>query len=398
MALAPDYLAIVEACYARTPDDGAWIEALLDSASAALDVGGPGFGISLFREASSGIKVMHAHARGPCEGILSLAQPVLESMHGEAYRLFFYPHKPVLYAAPILARFPPMLETACKAMLRLGGVEDLLGMLGYPAPGWIFSLYLAIGRGSQVTPRLRAALERIRVHLESGLRLRLLGAERAVAVLSASGKVLHLENAETETHREQLSHHAKAIDHGRTRARRQDEGLRVWTALVDGRWSLVERTDSDGQRHYLAFENTPQAQAYRMLSPRESIVVDQSIQGLANKFIAYSTGLTQSRISEHLTSAAAKLGFRNRLELVRVASALRSHGKFGLLGSPLTDAEREVWRFVHEGLSNAEIAERRGTRVRTIVNQVASLLRKVGVDGRAGLVAAASVSGADVLE
>jgi DNA-binding CsgD family transcriptional regulator len=311
-------------------------------------------------------------------------------MRGDAYRRFFYPPKPISYANPIIASFHPVLGLTWKALLRLADAEDLLGMLGYPAPGWIFAMSLSIGRGTEVDRRLRAALERVRIHVESGLRLRLLGADDAVAVLSPAGKILHLANTETEQQAEELSYRASAIDRGRTRDQRfADRGLDVWTALVDGRWSLVERTDTDGRRHYLAFENTPRAQAYRALTPRETVVVDQSIRGLASKSIAYATGLTPARISHLLASAASKLGFRDRLELVRVASTLRCHGKFSLLATPLTEAERDVWRLVHEGLSNAEIANRRGTSVRTVVNQVASLFRKVGVRGRAGLVAAA---------
>jgi DNA-binding CsgD family transcriptional regulator len=388
MAANPDYLAIVEACYARATDDRAWLDRLLDSAGATLNTG-PGFGLSLFQEQSVGVKTILSAGRGQVAKALPLSWPVLERMRGDAYRDFFYPRKPIVYANPIIATFNPVFRMSFETMLRLAGAENLLGMQGYPAPGWLFTLFMGIGRGTKIDPPMRTALERIRVHVESGLRLRLLGGEKAVAVLSTSGKVLHLANAETETHSAQLGHQAKSIDHGRTRAQRHDLGMRVWTALVDGRWSLVEHTDSDGQRHYLAFENTPRAQAYRALTERESIVVDQSIQGLAGRYIAYSTGLTPARISRLLTSAATKLGFHNRLELVRVASTLRSHGKFGLLGSPLTEAERDVWRLVSEGLTNAEIAKRRGTSVRTVVNQVANLFRKVGVRGRGGLVAAA---------
>ena len=53
----------------------------------------------------------------------------------------------------------------------------------------------------------------------------------------------------------------------------------------------------------------------------------------------------------------------------------------------LTAAEREVVGHILEGRSNAEIARLRGTSVRTVANQVASLFRKLGVSSRAELVA-----------
>lgn len=54
----------------------------------------------------------------------------------------------------------------------------------------------------------------------------------------------------------------------------------------------------------------------------------------------------------------------------------------------LTDAERDVALRVAEGQSNAAIAEARGTHVRTVANQLASLFRKLGVASRAELRAA----------
>jgi DNA-binding CsgD family transcriptional regulator len=48
----------------------------------------------------------------------------------------------------------------------------------------------------------------------------------------------------------------------------------------------------------------------------------------------------------------------------------------------LTAAENEVLACAAAGLSNAEIARRRGKSLRTIANQLASAYRKLGVSGR----------------
>lgn len=53
----------------------------------------------------------------------------------------------------------------------------------------------------------------------------------------------------------------------------------------------------------------------------------------------------------------------------------------------LTDAEHEVARDAIDGLSNAEIARRRGRSARTIANQLASIYRKLGVTSRCELAA-----------
>lgn len=51
----------------------------------------------------------------------------------------------------------------------------------------------------------------------------------------------------------------------------------------------------------------------------------------------------------------------------------------------LTAAEGEVARLIAAGLSNAEIARRRGASPRTVANQAASIFRKLGVTSRLGL-------------
>lgn len=48
----------------------------------------------------------------------------------------------------------------------------------------------------------------------------------------------------------------------------------------------------------------------------------------------------------------------------------------------LSSSEAEIAREILAGRSNAEIARRRGTAVRTIANQIASIYRKVGVRSR----------------
>jgi DNA-binding NarL/FixJ family response regulator len=55
----------------------------------------------------------------------------------------------------------------------------------------------------------------------------------------------------------------------------------------------------------------------------------------------------------------------------------------------LTEAERQVASDIVEGLSNAQIARRRGTTRSTVAKQVASVFRKLGVGSRRELAAMA---------
>lgn len=57
------------------------------------------------------------------------------------------------------------------------------------------------------------------------------------------------------------------------------------------------------------------------------------------------------------------------------------------LPAALTAAEREVVALILDGKSNAAIAKARGVAVRTVANQVASILRKLDVESRSALIA-----------
>ena len=57
------------------------------------------------------------------------------------------------------------------------------------------------------------------------------------------------------------------------------------------------------------------------------------------------------------------------------------------LSEQLTEAEADVARLAVAGLSNAAIAKQRGTSLRTVANQMASILRKLDVQSRRELAA-----------
>jgi DNA-binding NarL/FixJ family response regulator len=61
------------------------------------------------------------------------------------------------------------------------------------------------------------------------------------------------------------------------------------------------------------------------------------------------------------------------------------------LAAALSPAEIEVARAIVRGATNAEIARVRGTSVRTVANQVASILRRLGARSRADVAAKLSL-------
>ena len=194
---------------------------------------------------------------------------------------------------------------------------------------------------------------------------------------------------------------------GSLRRRDPDQALGLWNGLVCGRWSLVDRLESDGRRFVLAIRNAPGVQDPRALTPREAEVVWRAGRGATNKEIAFELCLSEGCVSAHLHAACRKLRCSTRSDLIRTiggsqdAVVLEQDGvTFGFIPEPacaddvehvqavaaLSPAEQVVLKGVRGGLSNAEIARDRGTSVRTVANQVASILRKTSRNSRFELV------------
>ena len=171
------------------------------------------------------------------------------------------------------------------------------------------------------------------------------------------------------------------------------EAIDDWRALVEGRYSVVPRDDSDGKRHYLLVRNQAITEPHARFTAREIEVLRVAARGFTGKGIAYALGLSEASVSTALGSAAAKVGLRSRLALVDVASAMFGARPSSVHNASLTAAERDVLELLRRGMTNAEIARLRERSARTVANQVASILRKSGVPSRRGLAATLPVDG-----
>ena len=105
-----DYLSIIENCYEVQPDDAAWVERVVESASAVLDLGS-GISFSLYEERNQRVKAVIVHGVGNMRG-MRLATPIAESISGESFGPWFYPRQPVTLASPIVAKLPSALQFA----------------------------------------------------------------------------------------------------------------------------------------------------------------------------------------------------------------------------------------------------------------------------------------------
>jgi DNA-binding CsgD family transcriptional regulator len=108
------------------------------------------------------------------------------------------------------------------------------------------------------------------------------------------------------------------MDRARGRLRRDDPetALKIWWALLRGRWSMVEWFDTDRRRYILAVPNAPRVLDPRGLTNRECQVVAYAALGESKKLIAYRLGISGPRTSEALRSAMRKLCVKTQAQLV----------------------------------------------------------------------------------
>jgi DNA-binding CsgD family transcriptional regulator len=328
-----DWISILETAYDLGGDDDAWLGAVAHAARPALDCG---LGVvGYFYDASAARLKLFGYVRaGASEDQVEFARRI---------------HAHPAWRSSELLRATYRAPSALTYSSDMGSKrwQELLASVGRPwgenTPRRVLILHAADPTNTGCVlgaPDLRpksnmlarkASWTRVAVHVAAGLRLRRRlakyedAAQAEEAILSPSGTVLHaLGPAKIRSARDMLREATLAVEKARGRLRRSDPdaALGLWRGLLDGRWSLIDRFDTDGRRFVVAHRNDVAARGLRALSPRERQVASYVALAHPNKLIAYELGLSLGSISGHLRAALAKLGLKSRVELVELASSL----------------------------------------------------------------------------
>jgi DNA-binding NarL/FixJ family response regulator len=255
-------------------------------------------------------------------------------------------------------------------------------------------------------------VRRLGQHIATGLRLQRILTSAALedpsveAILDSQGRPEHAVG---------MARMQSALDTLRrsvlARASADEDALAAdpaWNAVLAGRWSLVDRFDSDGRRYVVAYRNPPGVLDPRRLTPREEGVAALAAIGRSNKEIAAQLGVTASTVATLLAAALAKLGLASRTLLplfwrdlhgrawpVTNAEApliALSHRDDPQGFSTLTPAERAVALALLDGLSDRNIARARNSSRHTVSKHVTAIYRKLGVSSRVELAYKLSLS------
>lgn len=246
-----------------------------------------------------------------------------------------------------------------------------------------------------VLPHFAAAL-RLRRSL-TGLSLETPSAE---AVFEPDGRCLNAQGmAQAASSREILRSRVVKQECRRVHSESETEAPR--DALLEGRWSLVDRFDAHGRRYIVAYRNPPGILDPRRLTVREREVAARIATGMHHKAIASELGISPSTVASVAAQVIKKLGLDSTRQLplfwrdaggsavpLGRGELMAIHGHERLVPvERLTPAERAVLGGVILGQSDRDIARARGTSVRTVAKQIATLLRKFRVSGRGELAA-----------
>ncbi len=374
-------MGLVEAAHDGRGDCQAWCERLLEGALPFFPAEVINIGLAERGEAHY---VLRAGASN-LPGIVEHYRTAIRTVSAVEYDPYMRFPRQVGSMNEIIGPDPPSAREA--EFMKMVGARDTLGLVGLRDQ---YSLMVGVPQKKrvQLAHAERQLLARVALHIEAGMRLRLSpGSE--VAVLHPDGRLLHAEGELRDRldSRRQLTQHVARVEHSRARKQRQSaSAVDAWSALISGHWGLIERTESDGKRHYAIIAN-PRARRLLALTLLEADVVELSARGLTGKAVAYALGISGPSVSHALARSAFKLGLRNRTELVRVVALLLGTAAGPNAQVSLTGAERDVLALVQSGWANAAIARARGRSERTVANQVASLLHKFGAPSRRALVA-----------
>lgn len=311
----------------------------------------------------------------------------LASLGAPGLRAMFYPRAMVSTFDSLASTLDDTRASYLRGVAEAFDARDAIGLVIHPVPGVASTLFAHSPRLLVLPPSRRRRLTQLALHIEAALRLRL-RPESIRAVLSSDGRLLHREGKdEGAPPLEALQHQVRGIERACTRrVRREPEALDLWQALVHGTASLVLRRQGT-RREYLVVDNAPERQPMRSLTKNELDVVSYAARGMPLKMVSYGLGVPLPTVSARLAAAASKIGLATRMELVRVAAMLAHDPRARFETTALTTAERDVLDLLAQGLTNEQIATLRGRSIRTIANQVASLLAKTKAPSRRTLVA-----------
>ncbi|HEX8795210.1 MAG TPA: helix-turn-helix transcriptional regulator [Polyangiaceae bacterium] len=317
-----DPLHILEAGYRFDSDEAAWTDGILRAAQ-PYDLG---LGLAALVYDHQRSAVRHVAGRSPAEDTGRYVRRFVAAIPEQVARAVYAP-------SPLRYVYDTVSVACARAGIESSALAEMLDRHALPLwPTWgaiggdaseTFVLCLSCRQREDFDPRDRPALDAAAAHLGAALRLRALlrrapSGDHAMteAVLAPDGRLLDARAPAVQRSRATLADAVRRMDRARTRRATPEERVRLWTALLEGRWSIVESTERDGKRMILACRNEPRVLGMRKLTARQRSITSYAALGHTYKYISYELGISITVVATELRAAMRKLGIRNRGELI----------------------------------------------------------------------------------
>lgn len=377
-----DWFGVVESLYQSWSDPEIWAARLREQL------------LPLIAAPMLGVQAVRLSERGTISDVLAFAAPPtvmnfrerLLSLDTATVRSHYCPPQMLVIQRNTLPRASLPDRAMLRAFLDGTGIRDAFAVVVRPTPDIVLLAYAAVNERVTLSRTEREVLSRLGLHMEASYRLAT-RPESLVAVVDPNGRVEHLREGWAPA---PIGGAARGVQRAsRQRGALGASALGLWEGLVAGELTVVERRIGT-RRHVFFLENPPHRYPLSSLSPGEIDALTMICQGRSAKEVGYALGVSESAISLRLARATAKIGAASRTELIRLAALLVGDPRGRFPDPVLTAAEAEVLELVTRGLTNRQISAQRGRSIRTVANQVASLLNKSGAQSRRALVARAS--------
>lgn len=319
-----DVLRVVEAAYEFDSTNEEWLKRIAETVRPHLD---DEFGLAAFEFVRSGdgppLILQSQHLWMPDD--LAAVYPHMFANMSPELRVRPFRLGPCITGSELVnmkddfANLPQM-----KNGLQKFGMFDSIWITATDPTGRGCGFHAGRKQIAWATPAEKRTWGRIAAHLSSAIRLRYRlheghARESFAAVFDPNGTCHDaFGDAQDSEARAALRDAVLKIEkvRGRKRIEEPEQALSEWKALVAGKWSLVDRFESDGRRYVVARENEPRAPGPDALSEREKQVLGYARLGHHNKLIAYELGIAQSTVRVLMSRAMMKLGVQTREELL----------------------------------------------------------------------------------
>ncbi|MFW6066910.1 MAG: helix-turn-helix transcriptional regulator [Myxococcota bacterium] len=311
----------MESCYRLEGTEQQWLRRVLSAARPHLDRG-LGVQAAMYHWRPGKVRLDHVEVLGVDGGVTEFLRRQLNAYSPAMVDWVVRNLAPYNAHHEVMEAWKPGTNVYARGLPATMGIRDQVALTARNGPGNILFVGAQSPRVEKPGRRERWRYGRVAAHLATAWRLmRRLRSLSEQAIFDGSGRLLHAEaDARPDNAREVLRAFVRQMDHARGSLRRHDpdRSLSLWPTLVSGRWSLVDRFESDGRRFVVAHRNDEPFLDPRALTEREEQCARLAATGHSNAEIAYEVGLSEATAGLHVARAMRKLGVRRRSQLTEL--------------------------------------------------------------------------------